>query len=83
MALETVSGFAPPLRCLELRRAVGTAGGFKRCTESRVVVGLSMGDYVDTNCLVIHLGHRDEHSAAGKRRHDFDEHRTSLLWHVR
>jgi hypothetical protein len=44
----------------------GTAGGFKRCTESWFVDGLSMGDYVYTKCFVIHLGHRDEHSAAGK-----------------
>jgi len=80
MPLETVSGFAPPLRCLELRRAVGTAGGFEGCTESRVVVGLRQGWYdVNTHCLVIHLGHGYKRSAAGKKRHEFDEHGTSFV----
>jgi hypothetical protein len=32
--------------------------------------------------LVIHLGHGDEHSAAGKKWHEFDEHRTSFVAHV-
>ena len=45
---------------------LGRAGTSEGCTESRVVVGLSMGDDVYTKCFVIHLGHRDEHSAAGK-----------------
>ena len=83
MPLETVSGLAPLLRCLELRRAVGTAGGFKRCTESRVLAGLCKGgNDVDAERLVIYLGHRDEHSTAGKKRHEFNEHRTSFVAHV-
>jgi hypothetical protein len=30
----------------------------------------------------IYLGHCDEHSAAGKKRHEFNEHRTSSVAHV-
>src|ERR1019366_7024175 len=62
---------------------LGRAGTGERCTESRVVVGLSMGNDVYTKCFVIHLGYRDEHSAAGEKRHDFNEHRTSFSWHRR
>ena len=28
---------------------------------------------------IFHFGHRDEHSAAGKKRHEFDEHEWILL----
>jgi hypothetical protein len=59
---------------------LGRAGIGERCTESRVVVGLSMGDYVYTKCFVIHLGYRDEHSPAGEERHEFNEHRASFWW---
>ena len=38
---------------------------------------------IDAERLVIHLGHRDEHSAAGKKRHEFNEHITSFSWHRR
>jgi hypothetical protein len=38
-----------------------------------------VGDDVHTNCFVIRLGHCDEQSAAGKKRHEFDEHRTSFV----
>jgi len=62
---------------------LGRAGIAERCAERRVVVGLSMGDYVDAERLVIHLGHCDEHSAAGEKWHEFNEHRTSLSWRVR
>ena len=68
---------------MPLTTVTGTTGGFKLCTESRVVVGLSMGDYVDAERFVIHLGHRDEHSATGEKRHEFNEHGTSLSWRVR
>jgi hypothetical protein len=47
------------------------------------VIGLSMGDYVDAKPLVIHLGCRDEHGAAGEKRHEYNEHRTSFSWHMR
>jgi hypothetical protein len=57
---------------------LGRAGTGERCTESWVVVGLSMGDNVYAKCLVIHLGHCDEQSAAGKKRHEFNEHATSF-----
>ena len=67
---------------MPLRSMSGTASGYKRCTESRIVVGLSMGDNVYTKCFVIHLGHRDEHSAAGEYRHKFDKHVTSFSWHI-
>jgi hypothetical protein len=62
---------------------LGGTGIGEWCTESRVVVGLSMGDYVYTKCFVIHLGHRDEHSAAGEQWHEFNEHRTAFSWHRR
>src|ERR1035437_4011402 len=58
---------------------LGRAGIGERCTESRIVVGLSMGDYVYAKCFVIDLGHRDEHSAAGKKRHEFNKHGTSFV----
>jgi hypothetical protein len=50
--------------------------GLELCSDASIF-------YVNTNCLVIHLGHRDEHSAAGKKRHEFNEHRTSFSWHMR
>ena len=60
------------------RAGIGKGGG-----QSRVLVGFRQsGDDVNTNCLVIHLGHCDEHSAAGKKRHEFNEHRTSFVAHV-
>ena len=62
---------------------LGRAGIGEWGTESRIVVGLSMGDYVDAERLVIHLGYCDEHSAAGKKWHEFNEDRTSLSWHMR
>jgi hypothetical protein len=62
---------------------LGRAGIGKRRTENRVVVGLSMGDYVYTKCFVIHPSHRDEHCAAGEKRHEFNERGTPLSWRVR
>jgi len=56
----------------------GTEGGFRRCAESRVAVGLSIGDNIDTERRGIHLSDRDEHSAAGKKRHEFNEHGAPL-----
>ena len=41
------------------------------------------GNDIDAQRLVIHLGHRDEHSAAGEKWHEFNEHKTSLSWRVR
>ena len=84
MALGAVTGYAPPLAGLKLCREVGTAGSSDLCPESHVFVGLGprMGNDVDTNRLVIHLGHCDEHSAAGKKRHEFNEHRTSFVAQV-
>jgi hypothetical protein len=58
---------------------LGWAGIGERCTESRVVIGLSMGDYVEAERFVIHLGHRNEHSAATEQWHKFNEHRTSFV----
>src|ERR1039458_1946114 len=63
---------------------LGRPGIGERCTESRVIVGLCQsGNDIDAQRPVIHLGHRDEHSAAGEKWHEFNEHRTSLLWRVR
>ncbi len=64
--------------------------------EARMVIveGLRPGDNtairtkqilnipVNTKRLVIDLGYCDEHSVAGKKRHEFDEHRTSFSWHM-
>lgn len=58
---------------------LGRAGVGEWSGESRILVGLSMGDDIDAERLVIHLGHRNEHSAAGKKRHEFDEHIVSFL----
>ena len=63
---------------------LGRTGIGEWCTESRVVVGLChSGNDIDAQRLVIHLGHRDEHRAAGEKRHEFNENRTSSLWRVR
>jgi hypothetical protein len=72
--LDVTGQLLPEFRIEFLARA----GTGEWCTESRVVVGLSMGDYVYTKCPVIHLGHCDEHSAAGKKGHEFGEHRASF-----
>jgi hypothetical protein len=46
-------------------------------------IGLDLGgNDIDRQDLVVHLGYRDEHSATGKKRHEFDEHRTSFSWHM-
>ena len=70
-----------PLRCLVVRGELGTAGGCKGHIESRAVVDLPAGDIVYTKCFVIYLGHRDEHSSAGKKRHEFNKHSSSFSWY--
>ena len=59
---------------------LGRAGIGERGGKSRVLVGLDLGgNDVDSRCLVIHLGHRNKHSAAGKKWHEFNEHRISFV----
>jgi hypothetical protein len=46
----------------------------------RLSVALGCLSDIDTERLVIHLSHCDEHSAAGEKWHEFNEHRTSFSW---